>query len=222
MRLKGRTYHKLRLIQLLAYVLELVSLPVPHTWVDGEFVRAGLINNDLRDLISALKLRLPPIGAIRESVNSTLPAGWFLCDGSAISRTTYSALFALIGTTYGIGNGSTTFNLPDLSGVFPMHTGGGHALAARGTQSEVTLGTGHMPSHNHVGGEHEHAFTNVQAPVNFFPAEVAFFSPVTIPFAEDMTLTRNYSGGTTGSAGGGDAFSVMNSYVAVKFYIKAE
>lgn len=55
-------------------------------------------------------------GEIRIWSTTSAPSGWFLCDGSAISRTTYSELFAIIGTTYGTGDGSTTFNIPNLKG----------------------------------------------------------------------------------------------------------
>lgn len=58
------------------------------------------------------------VGAVVAFAGSTSPAGWLLCDGSAVSRTTYAALFAVIGTTYGAGNGSTTFNLPNLTDKF--------------------------------------------------------------------------------------------------------
>lgn len=54
-------------------------------------------------------------GMVSPYAGSVAPAGWLICDGSAISRTTYSALFAVIGTTYGAGDGSTTFNIPDYS-----------------------------------------------------------------------------------------------------------
>lgn len=54
------------------------------------------------------------IGSIAAFACSSLPSGWLLCDGSAISRTTYSALFSSVGTTYGTGDGSTTFNVPNL------------------------------------------------------------------------------------------------------------
>jgi microcystin-dependent protein len=50
---------------------------------------------------------------------STIPTGWLECNGAAVSRTTYSALFAVIGTTWGNGNGVTTFNLPETRGLFP-------------------------------------------------------------------------------------------------------
>lgn len=59
-----------------------------------------------------------PVGAVIASAASVAPAGFLECNGAAVSRTTYSSLFALIGTTYGAGNGSTTFNVPDLRGEF--------------------------------------------------------------------------------------------------------
>jgi microcystin-dependent protein len=66
---------------------------------------------------------------------TTAPTGTLLCDGAAVSRTTYAALFALIGTTYGIGDGSTTFNLPDMRQKLPLGltaSGTGSTLAATG------------------------------------------------------------------------------------------
>ena len=60
-----------------------------------------------------------PVGSIIPYAGTTIPAGYLLCDGSAISRTTYSALFASIGTTYGAGDGNSTFNLPTENDCFP-------------------------------------------------------------------------------------------------------
>ena len=59
-----------------------------------------------------------PSGVVQAFAGSTTPQGWLLCDGSAVSRTDYAALYAVIGTTYGAGNGSTTFNLPNLVDKF--------------------------------------------------------------------------------------------------------
>ena len=59
-----------------------------------------------------------PVGVVQAFAGSTTPDGWLLCDGSAVSRTDYAALFAVIGTTYGTGDGSTTFNLPNLADKF--------------------------------------------------------------------------------------------------------
>lgn len=61
---------------------------------------------------------LPPVGSVTAFAGSTTPDGWLLCDGSAVSRTTYADLFAVIGTTYGAGDGVDTFNLPDLADKF--------------------------------------------------------------------------------------------------------
>lgn len=83
-------------------------------------------------------------GAVTQSasagvVTTTAPSGWLLCDGAIVSRTTYSALFTAIGTVYGSGDGSTTFNLPDTRGRVPMGSGTGLGLNASGTG--VTSGT---------------------------------------------------------------------------------
>lgn len=59
-----------------------------------------------------------PAGSVITYAGSTAPAGWLKCNGAAISRSTYSALFAVVGSTYGAGNGTSTFNVPDLRGEF--------------------------------------------------------------------------------------------------------
>lgn len=69
-------------------------------------------------LMKANVQSVAPVGVVQAFAGSATPDGWLLCDGSAVSRTTYAALFAVIGTTYGSGNGSTTFNLPDLADKF--------------------------------------------------------------------------------------------------------
>lgn len=71
---------------------------------------------------------LPP-GALVPYAGASAPTGFLLCDGSAVSRTTYAALYGVIGATYGAGDGSTTFNLPDLRGRVPVGIAlsGGHA-----------------------------------------------------------------------------------------------
>ena len=76
--------------------------------LSGNATNDGNGNNIVNTYLPAV------VGAVVAFAGSTSPAGWLLCDGSAVSRTTYAALFAVIGTTYGSGNGSTTFNLPNL------------------------------------------------------------------------------------------------------------
>lgn len=89
--------------------------------------------------------------------NTNIPTGYLLCDGSTISRSTYSALFAIIGTGYGAGDGSTTFNLPDFRGRTAIGAGQGAGLSVRargdmvGTETH-TLTENQMPSHIHSMG----------------------------------------------------------------------
>lgn len=92
----------------------------------------------------------------------TPPDGWLICNGQAISRTTYAALFAIIGESYGAGNGSTTFNLPDYRGVFLRGLDQG-----RGVDTGRTLGSyqeDDFKSHTHTGsaasgGGHTHNYS---------------------------------------------------------------
>lgn len=83
-----------------------------------------------------------PAGTIQAWPTSNPPSGWFICNGSAISRTEYASLFAVLGTTYGNGDGSSTFNLPDLTGKF-IRGLGGSAASLTLTQSDE------IKSHSH-------------------------------------------------------------------------
>lgn len=76
------------------------------------------VNLNAEKLGGQTAMQLVPPGAIMAFARSTPPDGWLECNGQAVSRTTYAALFAAIGTTFGAGDGSTTFNLPDLRGEF--------------------------------------------------------------------------------------------------------
>jgi microcystin-dependent protein len=85
---------------------------------------------------------------------ATSPEGWLLCNGAAVSRTTYANLFALIGTTYGSGDGTTTFNVPDMRSRMPIGAGSGtglttRALAATGGAESVVIASSNLPTHVH-------------------------------------------------------------------------
>jgi microcystin-dependent protein len=107
-----------------------------------------------------------PVGSIMDYCGTTAPTGWLLCYGQAISRTTYASLFAALGTTYGAGDGSTTFNLPDLRGRVTAGqddmggtsanrltgvSGGvdGDTLGGTGGAETHTLTTAQLAAHNH-------------------------------------------------------------------------
>ena len=91
-----------------------------------------------------------PVGAVNTFAMNVAPTGWLACDGSTVSRTTYSSLFAVVGTTYGSGDGSTTFKVPDLRGEFVRGWDDG-----RGVDSGRSFGSAQadeFEAHYHVGG----------------------------------------------------------------------
>lgn len=97
----------------------------------------------------SLPERTDPVGSIQMYGAASAPAGWLLCNGAAVSRTTYSRLFAIVGTTFGAGDGSTTFNVPDMRQRFPI------GVAASGTGSTLG-GTGGTIDHTHSVPAHYH------------------------------------------------------------------
>ena len=100
-----------------------------------------------------------PAGIIEPFAGTTVPAGYLLCDGSAVDRTTYATLFGVIGTTFGAGDGSTTFNLPDLSGRVPLGVSSTHLLGSAGGSETVTLTESELPAHVHEVPQHGHEDT---------------------------------------------------------------
>jgi microcystin-dependent protein len=98
-------------------------------------------------LAAILQAISTPSGAVAPFARSTAPSGWLACSGQAVSRATYAALFAAIGTTFGAGNGTTTFNVPDLRGEFIRGLDGGRGVdVGRIFGSAQTEG---LQRHNH-------------------------------------------------------------------------
>lgn len=97
-------------------------------------------------------------GLIYPYAGSTAPTGYLMCDGAAVSRITYADLFEAIGTTYGAGDGETTFNVPDLRGRVPLGSSTDYALGSTGGEASHTLQESEMPSHSHTMN-HGHGFT---------------------------------------------------------------
>lgn len=114
----------------------------PYVAVDGGAYSA---------LVTAAQNVTMPTGALVMYGAAAAPVGWLLCDGTAVSRATYAALFAVLGTAYGVGDGSTTFNLPDMRQRFPL------GLAASGTGNTLGVSGGaidhtHVSAHSHTVG----------------------------------------------------------------------
>ena len=114
-----------------------------------------IIDGALNYLADFVKNYSAMAGTIKMFAGSVAPDGWLLCNGQAVSRTTYSKLFNVIGTTYGEGDGSTTFNVPDLRGRTPVGVGTGtasdataHALGqAEGTENNSYTPAGTVGAH---------------------------------------------------------------------------
>ena len=90
-----------------------------------------------------------PVGVIEAFAGVNAPAGWLFCDGSAISRIQYPELFSALGTTYGSGDGSTTFNIPDLRGRMPFGKGTHSDVATLGNNEGASLAN-RRPKHQHT------------------------------------------------------------------------
>ena len=112
------------------------------TWSTGDQVNATDLN-----------MMVCPAGAVLPYAGNSIPSNWLLCDGSAVSRTTYADLFTAIGTTYGAGDGSTTFNLPDTTGQviagYKAADANFGTLGAKVGEATHLLTTTEMPSHSH-------------------------------------------------------------------------
>ena len=113
------------------------------------------VNNSAVTTSLDYKMRINnPTGEITLWGTSTAPTGWLIADGSTVSRSTYSALFAVLGTTYGAGDGSTTFGIPNLQGKFPVGKDASaefDVLGETGGSKTSALGVSNLPAHNHTG-----------------------------------------------------------------------
>lgn len=148
-------------------------------------------------------------GVVKMYAGAAAPSGYLICDGSAVSRTAFATLFAAIGTTFGPGNGATTFNIPDMRGRAPIGVGTGAGLTARtlaGTVGEEThlLVTGEMPSHSHIQQFSNHLVAGTTQP----------------DLNSDAADGSLASGDSTATTGGGGAHNNMQPSIGMNFIIK--
>jgi microcystin-dependent protein len=171
-------------------------------------------------LVSNLANALCPPGTVVAYMGTNPPAGWLLCNGSTVSRTQYASLFSVIGTASGAGDGSTTFNLPDLRGVFLRGVDAGRGLDPdTGSRTSVYSGgnTGdsvgsyqdeQFKSHNHDNGSFTCGNSTALSPYELYGE--ASSGGVLSPFASWVGIT-SFTGWT--STVGGSETRPKNVYV---------
>ena len=161
-----------------------------------------------------------PTGTILMWSTSVAPSGYLLCDGSNVSRTTQAALFAVIGTTYGAGDGSTTFTLPNFTNRMPIGAGGTYALAATGGSATSTLATTNLPAHNHTisvsNPSHNHTYSAV-APVG---GSTGGGGSGASGGSFNTSSTTTAITATSANTGDGAAFNTISPYLGIRFIIK--
>ncbi len=179
----------------------------------GGVLDAGVRTQLLQRLLATCFL---PPGIFMPYAGAAAPSGWLLCDGGAVSRSTYAGLFAVIGTTYGVGDGATTFNVPDLRGRTPVGAGQGAGLTNRlrgekaGAETHA-LSVDQMPTHNHNNG----IFDRLLRP----------------PYVGSLTGSDQVGSGSEQAVGAGDSVAIiaqgggqghpnMQPYTVANFIIK--
>jgi microcystin-dependent protein len=139
-----------------------VSNIVTADLVDANVTTAKIANGAVTQEKLNSSVTLVPTGAIMPFAMNTAPSGWLAANGSAVSRTTYAALFAAIGTTYGAGSGGTTFNLPDLRASF-VRGSGSDGVATAGTfgakQADGVISHTHSGTTGNDSPDHTHAYS---------------------------------------------------------------
>ena len=170
-----------------------------------------------------------PTATIVPWSDSSVPTGFLECNGAAVSRSTYSALFAIVGTTYGAGDGASTFNVPNLQDNVPVgksnnkalaSTGGANTVAATGnvggSTANATLSTAQLASHKHTG------FPNNPQANSFESVSSAGRGPTgqTGPNKVQSTGSGQGHSHNMSATFTGDATSVLQPYLTIIYIIK--
>ena len=172
----------------------------------------------------AVLATLVPTGTLHMWPTSVPPSGHLLCNGQAVSRTTYSSLFSILGTTFGSGDGSTTFNLPNYADRMPIGAGTiASSVGASGGSATTALSVSNLPSHNHSasvsdpGHQHTIPIQGGNGSVN------GANSLVGSPGQDTGRVTESAGTGisvSVGSTGSGTPATTISPYLGINFIIK--
>jgi microcystin-dependent protein len=167
----------------------------------------------------------PFLGEIRMFGFNFAPSGWQLCNGQTLAISQYAALFALLGTTYG-GNGTTTFQLPNLQGQVPIHQGSGgggvYVIGEASGSPTVTMLASNMPAHNHLVNAVTSTSGNVAQPAAAYPATVQITGETkggTVNTYSTASPNAQMNPAMITSAGGNVPHNNMQPYLVVNFCI---
>lgn len=164
----------------------------------------------------------PYLGQLMLFAGNFAPRGWALCEGQLLPISQNTALFSLLGTTYG-GDGRTTFGLPDLRGRAPVHLGTGPGLSsnrwgAKGGVEKVTLNVTQIPAHNHT----VNAFNGTgggPSPTGALLSQYGSTIPPVGPYVTGQTANTTLNSATISNAGGGQPVNTRSPYLAMYWCI---
>lgn len=205
-------------------------------WVSADSVEA------LETRVNNVERLVPP-GSIHQFAGGQAPTGYLFCQGQAISRSEYARLFSAISTTYGTGDGSTTFNIPNLQGRVPVGKAASGTflnLGAIGGAETVTLTEAQMPSHTHIQNPHTHtqdAHThtirsndggNGPWTINKTANGSAYYvlaadyvtNNANVVYNDSVAATNQNTTATNQNTGGGGAHNNLQPYNTVNYIIK--
>jgi microcystin-dependent protein len=213
---------------------------ITYTFSPSTIAKSSEVNQNFSDILAEIVKGIPT-GSGKLWFTDSVPSGWLLCDGSAVSRTTYARLFAVIGTIYGSGDGSTTFNLPNFKGRVPVGKDIGQSefdsLGESGGEKAHTLTQAEMPEHNHddgtltasSAGEHGHPVRHRNDRDTNLNVDVGKASPSDTgqgSLSTNTSLLGNAGAhghdvsGNTGNAGSGNAHNNLQPYRVTNYIIK--
>jgi microcystin-dependent protein len=178
-----------------------------------------------------------PVGVVNPFAGATAPSGWLLCFGQAVSRTQYPVLFTTISTTYGSGDGSTTFNVPDMRGraVAGKDDMGGTAasrltstvltasntLGATGGAQTHTLTEAQMPVHTHIQNSHFHEIHRSNSAATSVGTDTSAVYRTLVNTGAVYTNTQGQTA-TNQNAGSGTAHPIVQPTMVLNYIIKAQ